>query len=71
MILCLSKQSKDPQTGENVRVSYTKIQNNQTPRMKLSNEKIQRLNDADFEWSLRALQVQFYCDVQDHFNLIE
>jgi hypothetical protein len=51
-------------TGENVslgqwciemRVSYKKIQNNQTPRMKLSDEKIQRLNDVGFKLSLKAL----------------
>ena len=48
------------QTGENVsllgrwcsemRVSYKKIQNNQKPKIKLSNEQIQRLNDVDFKW---------------------
>jgi len=52
------------QTGKNaslgswcneMRVSYKKIQKNQMPRMKLSHEKIQRLNDAGFKWSLRAL----------------
>jgi hypothetical protein len=51
------------QTGENaslgrwcsaLRVSYKKIQNNQKPNMKLSDEQIQRLNDAGFKWSLRA-----------------
>ena len=36
-----------------LRVSYKQIQNNQPPRMKLSNEQIQRLNDAGFEWCLR------------------
>jgi hypothetical protein len=54
-----------PQTGGNaslgrwcsdIRVSYKKIQNNQKPtKMKLSDEQIQRLNDVDFKWSLRAL----------------
>jgi hypothetical protein len=48
-----------PRTGENVslgrwcsalRVSYKKIQNNQKPKMKLSNEQIRRLNDAGFKW---------------------
>ena len=33
-----------------LRASYKKIQNKQMPRMKLSNEKIQRLNDAGFKW---------------------
>jgi hypothetical protein len=42
-----------------VRVSYKKIQNNQKPRMKLSDEQIQRLNDADFKWSLRKERVGF------------
>jgi hypothetical protein len=46
-------------TGENVplekwcskvRVSYKKIQNNQMPSMKLSDEQMQRLNDAGFRW---------------------
>jgi hypothetical protein len=46
-----------PRTGEyvslgswcsEVRASYINIQNNQPPRMKLSNEQIQRLNDAGF-----------------------
>ena len=51
------------QTGENaslgrwcsaLRVSYKKIQNNQKPNMKLSDEQIQRLNDAGFKWSLQG-----------------
>ena len=47
-------------TGENVplgkwcskvvRCSYKKIQNNQMPSMKLSDEQIQPLNDAGFRW---------------------
>ena len=32
-----------------------KIQNNQKSRMKLSDEEVQRLNDAGFKWSLKAL----------------
>ena len=53
-----------PRTGENAslgrwcsefrRSVYKKIQNNQKPDMKLSDEQIQRLNDAGFKWSLRA-----------------
>jgi hypothetical protein len=35
-----------------VRHSYKKIQNNQIPKHKLSNENIQRLTDAGFKWSL-------------------
>jgi hypothetical protein len=38
-----------------MRASYKKIQNNQKPKMKLSDEQIQRLNDAGFKWYLRAL----------------
>ena len=47
------------QTGENaslgrwcseLRSSYKKIQNNQMPKNKLSDEQIQRLNDAGFKW---------------------
>jgi hypothetical protein len=54
------------QTGENaslgwwcsaLRVSYKKIQNNQKLTMKLSNEQIQRLSDADFKWSLSGRNV--------------
>jgi hypothetical protein len=46
------------QSGENVslgrwcseiRSSYKKIQNNQEPKVKLSDEQIQRLNDAGFQ----------------------
>ena len=53
------------QTGDNaslgrwcsaLRVSYKKIQNNQKPKMKLSDEQIQRLNDAGFKWSLQDLK---------------
>jgi hypothetical protein len=57
-----------PFTGENaslgqwcsaLRVSYKKIQNNQKPRNKLSDEQIQRLNDAGFKWSRQALDNRF------------
>ena len=49
-----------PQRGENasigkwcknMRASYKKIQNNKKPKTKLSDEQIQRLNDAGFKWS--------------------
>jgi hypothetical protein len=36
-----------------IRGSYKKIQNNQKPTRKLSDEQIQRLRDAGFKWSLR------------------
>jgi len=46
-----------------MRSSYKKIQNNQKPRMKLSNEKIQRfLNDVGFKWSLRGLRESSFFD---------
>ena len=35
-----------------VRGSYKKMQNNLTPKMKLSDEQIQRLDDAGFKWCL-------------------
>jgi hypothetical protein len=35
-----------------VRVSYKKMQNNQKPHTKLSDEQIQRLSDAGFKWCL-------------------
>jgi hypothetical protein len=35
-----------------LRVLYKKIQNNQIPNVKLSEEQIQRLGDAGFKWSL-------------------
>jgi hypothetical protein len=37
-----------------VKWSYKKMQNNLTPKMKLSDEQIQRLNDAGFKWRLRT-----------------
>ena len=47
-----------------VRGSYTKIQNNQKPITKLSDEQIQRLSDAGFNWSLRKGGSVF----DKHFN---
>jgi hypothetical protein len=38
-----------------VRGSYKKIQNNQKPITKISDEQIQRLSDAGFNWSLRKV----------------
>ena len=38
-----------------VRGSYKKMQQNQKPRTKLSDEQIQRLSDAGFKWSLRKV----------------
>ena len=42
-----------------LRYSYKKIQNNQMPRIKLSDEQIQRLNDAGFKWSVGKFEEQF------------
>ena len=36
-----------------VKLSYKKMQNNQKPKIKLSDEQIQRLNDAGFKWCLQ------------------
>jgi hypothetical protein len=44
-----------------LRGSYKKIQNNQKPKRKISDEQIQRLNDAGFKWSLKS-------DFDDRFN---
>jgi len=61
-----------PRTGENaslgrwcseMRVSYKKIQNNQKPKMKLSDEQIQRLNDAGFKWSFCETFVERFNDL--------
>jgi hypothetical protein len=42
-----------------LRVSYKKMQNNQKPRMKLSDAQIQRLNDAGFKLCLRKVGSDF------------
>jgi hypothetical protein len=42
-----------------LRVSYKKIQNNQKPKTKLSDNQIQRLNDAGFKWSLLKVGSSF------------
>ena len=47
-----------------LRGSYKKMQNNQKPKSKLSDEQIQRLNDAGFKWSLRKANSGF----DEHFN---
>jgi hypothetical protein len=51
----VSQHGEDASLGQwcnIVRGSYKKMQNNQKPRTKLSDEKIQRLNDAGFKWCL-------------------
>jgi hypothetical protein len=51
----VSRHGEDPSLGSwcsLLRVSYKRIQNNQKPDMKLSDEHIQRLNDVGFKRSL-------------------
>jgi hypothetical protein len=58
----VSKHGEDASLGQwccKLRGSYKKIQNNQKPRIKLSDEQIQRLNDAGFNWSLRKVASTF------------
>jgi hypothetical protein len=60
----VSQHGEDPSLGawcNELRRSYKKIQNNQKPKRKISDERIQRLNDAGFNWSLNS-------DFDDHFN---
>jgi len=47
-----------------LRGSYKKIQNNQKPNTKLSDEQIQCLSDAGFKWSIRKVGSAF----DKHFN---
>jgi hypothetical protein len=52
----VSQRGEDAPLGQwcsKLRLSYKKIQNNQKPRTKLSDEQIQRLNDAGFKWCLQ------------------
>jgi len=54
----VSKLGEDASLGiwcKNVRASYQKMQNNQKPTKKVSDEQIQRLIDAGFKWSLRKV----------------
>jgi hypothetical protein len=39
-----------------LRSSYKKFQNNQTPKMKLSDDQIQRLNDAGFKFQVVSVK---------------
>jgi hypothetical protein len=61
------KHGEDVSLGQwcsELRGSYKKMQNNQKPRTKLSDEQIQRLNDAGFKWSLQKVGSAF----EEHFN---
>ena len=49
----VSQRGEDASLGQwcsELRVSYKKMQNNQKPANKLSDEQIQRLSDAGFKW---------------------
>jgi len=51
-----------------LRYSYTKIQNNQMPNIKLSDERMQRLNDAGFQWSLAGNFDWYFNDLMFFFS---
>jgi hypothetical protein len=51
-----------------LRGSYQKMQNKQKPQMKLSDEQIQRLNDAGFKWCLRKRELTSNKTFDDRFN---
>ena len=53
---------------KHVRVSYKKKQHNQKPKMKLSVEHIQRLNDAGIKWCLQKRELTSYKKFDDRFN---
>jgi hypothetical protein len=63
----VSQRDEDASLGKwckDVRISYKKMQHNQKPTKKLSDEQIQRLNDAGFKWSLPKVRSDF----DDRFN---
>jgi hypothetical protein len=47
---------------------YKKMQHNQKPKMKLSDEQIQRLNDAGFKWCLQKKEFTSNKTFDDLFN---
>ena len=51
-----------------LRVSYKKMQHNQKPHTKLSDEQIQRLNDAGFKWCLQKREHTSNKTFDDRFN---
>jgi hypothetical protein len=64
----VSQYSEDASLGKwcgTMRGSYKKMQNNQKPNIKLSNEQIQRLNDAGFKWCLQKKAERVF---DKHFN---
>ena len=67
----VSQHGEDASLGQwcsNLRGSYKKIQNQQKPIIKLSDEQIQRLNDAGFKWSLQKESSRRYKQTDDRFN---
>jgi hypothetical protein len=62
----VSRRGEDPSLGKwcsELRGSYKKVQNNQKPRIKLSDEQIRRLNDAGFKWSLQGKFEEHFKDL--------
>ena len=58
----VSHRGEDSSLGQwctQLRGSKKKIQNHQKPKTKLSDEQIQRLNDAGFKWSLQKTKLGF------------
>jgi hypothetical protein len=63
-VSCIGENASLGQWCSQRRGSYKRIQKNQKPHLKLSDEQIQRLNDAGFKWSLRKANSGF----DEHFN---
>jgi hypothetical protein len=51
-----------------LRGSYKKMENKKKPLTTLSDEQIQRLNDAGFKWSLQKESSRLYKKTDDRFN---
>jgi hypothetical protein len=67
----VSQLGEDASLGKwcsQLRVSYKKMQNNQKPNTKLSDEQIQRLSDAGFKWCLRKRELTSNKTFDDRFN---
>jgi hypothetical protein len=62
----VSQHGEDPSLGSwcnGMRSSYKRIQNNQMPNMILSDEHVQRLDDAGFKWSLKSTFEERFNDI--------
>jgi hypothetical protein len=67
----VSTRGEDDSLGKwcsQLRVSYKKKQHNLKPQMKLSDEQIQRLNDAGFKWCLQKRELTSNKTFDDRFN---